>query len=104
MASAVPDHSRCAHAFHEFSKHLMPTSTPHRLAATILRTFVDAAEGVPVARAVKWAIMSTANINRKVIPAAHASPKVELVGVASRDQARGRIREDVGDPARVWLL
>jgi D-xylose 1-dehydrogenase (NADP+, D-xylono-1,5-lactone-forming) len=40
-----------------------------------------------VARAVKWAIMSIANINRKVIPAAHASPKVELVGVASRDQA-----------------
>ena len=37
---------------------------------------------------VKWAIMSTANINRKVIPGAHASPKVELVAVASRDQAR----------------
>src|SRR5258705_10028894 len=32
--------------------------------------------------------MSTANINRKVIPGAHASPKVELVAVASRDQAR----------------
>jgi predicted dehydrogenase len=32
--------------------------------------------------------MSTASINRKVIPAAHASPKVELVAVASRDQAR----------------
>ena len=41
-----------------------------------------------MAHAVKWAIMSTANINRKVIPGAHASPKVELVGVASRDQAR----------------
>jgi len=41
-----------------------------------------------VARAVKWAIMSTANINRKVIPAAHASSKVELVAVASRDQMR----------------
>ena len=40
-----------------------------------------------MARAVKWAIMSTANINRKVIPGAHASPKVELVAVASRDQA-----------------
>src|SRR6266850_2041470 len=45
-------------------------------------------KGVRVARAVKWAIMSTANINRKVIPGAHASPKVELVAVASRDQAR----------------
>src|SRR5580765_4663820 len=32
--------------------------------------------------------MSTANINRKVIPGAHASPKVDLVAVASRDQAR----------------
>jgi D-xylose 1-dehydrogenase (NADP+, D-xylono-1,5-lactone-forming) len=41
-----------------------------------------------VAHPVKWAIMSTANINRKVIPGAHASPKVELVGLASRDQAR----------------
>ena len=38
--------------------------------------------------AVKWGIISTADINRKVIPGAHASPKVELVAVASRDQAR----------------
>ena len=45
-------------------------------------------KGVRVAHTVKWAIMSTANINRKVIPGAHASPKIELVAVASRDQAR----------------
>ena len=38
--------------------------------------------------AVKWGIVSTADINRKVIPGAHASDKVELVGVASRDQGR----------------
>ena len=38
-----------------------------------------------MADAVKWGIISTADINRKVIPGAHASPKVELVGVASRD-------------------
>ena len=38
--------------------------------------------------AVKWGIISTADINRKVIPGAHASPKVDLVGVASRDRAR----------------
>ena len=38
--------------------------------------------------AVKWGIVSTADINRKVIPGAHASEKVELVAVASRDQAR----------------
>ena len=37
---------------------------------------------------VKWGIISTANINRKVIPGAHASPKVDLVAVASRDDAR----------------
>ena len=37
---------------------------------------------------VKWGIVSTAYITRLVIPAAHASPKVELVGVASRDKDR----------------
>ncbi len=38
--------------------------------------------------AVKWGIVSTADINRKVIPGAHASAKVDLVAVASRDRAR----------------
>ena len=37
---------------------------------------------------VKWGILSTADINRRVIPGAHASEKVDLVAVASRDQAR----------------
>jgi len=37
---------------------------------------------------VKWGIVSTADINRKVIPGAYASDKVDLVAVASRDQAR----------------
>jgi xylose dehydrogenase (NAD/NADP) len=37
---------------------------------------------------VKWGIVSTADINRKVIPGAHESDKVDLVAVASRDQAR----------------
>jgi predicted dehydrogenase len=37
---------------------------------------------------VRWGILSTADINRKIIPGAHASPKVELLAVASRDQAR----------------
>jgi D-xylose 1-dehydrogenase (NADP+, D-xylono-1,5-lactone-forming) len=37
---------------------------------------------------VKWGILSTAHINRLVIPPAHASPEVELIAVASRDQAR----------------
>ena len=37
---------------------------------------------------VKWGILSTADINRKVIPGAQASKKVDLVAVASREQAR----------------
>ncbi len=37
---------------------------------------------------VKWGIVSTADINRKVIPGAHASSKVDLVAVASRAQDR----------------
>jgi predicted dehydrogenase len=41
-----------------------------------------------VAQAVKWGIISTADINRKVIPGAHASPKVDLIAVASREQTR----------------
>src|SRR2546423_8463906 len=62
---------------------------------------------------VKWGILSTADINRKVIPGAHASDKVELVAVASRDRARaeayareweiprayGSYEELLGDPA-----
>jgi D-xylose 1-dehydrogenase (NADP+, D-xylono-1,5-lactone-forming) len=40
------------------------------------------------AEPVRWGILSTAHINRVVIPPAHASPKVDLVAVASRDQAR----------------
>jgi xylose dehydrogenase (NAD/NADP) len=35
-------------------------------------------------------IVSTADINRKVIPGAHASDKIDLVAVASRDQARAQ--------------
>ena len=41
-----------------------------------------------MAAPVKWGIVSTADINRKVIPGAYASEKVDLVAVASRDQAR----------------
>jgi D-xylose 1-dehydrogenase (NADP+, D-xylono-1,5-lactone-forming) len=37
---------------------------------------------------VKWGIISTADINRRLIPAAHASPKLDLIGVASRERAR----------------
>jgi xylose dehydrogenase (NAD/NADP) len=41
-----------------------------------------------MASAVTWGIISTANINRKVIPGAHESPKVNLAAVASRDQTK----------------
>ena len=41
-----------------------------------------------MADAVKWGIISTADINRLVIPPAQASAKVDLVGVASRTQER----------------
>ncbi|HEY2208349.1 MAG TPA: Gfo/Idh/MocA family oxidoreductase [Gaiellaceae bacterium] len=41
-----------------------------------------------MASPVKWGIVSTADINRKVIPGAHASDRVDLVAVASREAAR----------------
>jgi xylose dehydrogenase (NAD/NADP) len=37
---------------------------------------------------VNWGIISTADINRLVIPPAKESPKIDLIGVASRTQAR----------------
>jgi xylose dehydrogenase (NAD/NADP) len=46
----------------------------------------------------KWGILSTADINRKVIPGMHASEKAELVAVASRDQKRA------DDYAREWEI
>jgi xylose dehydrogenase (NAD/NADP) len=51
-----------------------------------------------VGAAVKWGIISTANINRKVIPAAHASEKAELIAVASRDRRRAE------EYAREWEI
>jgi xylose dehydrogenase (NAD/NADP) len=48
--------------------------------------------------AVKWGILSTAHINRKVIPGAHASEKVELIAVASRDLRRAE------EYAREWEI
>lgn len=39
---------------------------------------------------IRWGLMSTANINRKVIPAIRASARGELVAVASRDQQKAK--------------
>jgi predicted dehydrogenase len=47
---------------------------------------------------VRWGIISTAHINRLVIPGAHESPKVDLVAVASRDRARAE------EYARKWEI
>jgi len=46
--------------------------------------------------AVKWGILSTAHINRLVIPGAHESAKVDLVAVASRERRRAE------EYAREW--
>jgi predicted dehydrogenase len=51
---------------------------------------------VATAGAVRLGIVSTAHINRLVIPGAHASAKVELVAVASRDRVRAE------EYARKW--
>jgi D-xylose 1-dehydrogenase (NADP+, D-xylono-1,5-lactone-forming) len=48
--------------------------------------------------AVKWGILSTADINRKVIPGLRASEKAELIAVASRDQRRAE------EYAREWQI
>ena len=47
---------------------------------------------------VKWGILSTADINRKVIPGLRASEKAELVAVASREQGRAE------EYAREWEI
>ena len=38
-------------------------------------------------------IISTAHINRLLIPGAHASTKVDLIAVASREQSRAEAYE-----------
>jgi predicted dehydrogenase len=47
---------------------------------------------------VRWGILSTAHINRLVIPPAQASPDVDLVAVASRDLGRAE------EYARTWRI
>jgi D-xylose 1-dehydrogenase (NADP+, D-xylono-1,5-lactone-forming) len=47
---------------------------------------------------VRFGILSTAHINRLVIPPAHASDKIELVAVASREQSRAE------EYARKWEI
>jgi predicted dehydrogenase len=39
-------------------------------------------------RIIRWGIISTARINRRIAPGLIASPRTQLVGVASRDRAR----------------
>jgi len=39
---------------------------------------------------VRWGVLSTANINRRVLPGAQESDEVELVAVGSRDEAKAQ--------------
>jgi len=47
-------------------------------------------------KTVRWGLLSTANINRRLIPPIRASKRGELVAVASRDLAKAK------DYARKW--
>jgi D-xylose 1-dehydrogenase (NADP+, D-xylono-1,5-lactone-forming) len=49
-----------------------------------------------VARTLRWGLLGAARINRSIIPALRASPRSELVAVASRDPAKA------ADYAREW--
>jgi xylose dehydrogenase (NAD/NADP) len=51
-----------------------------------------------VTATVKWGILSTADINRRLLPGATASPKVEVIAVASRDATRAE------DYAHKWQI
>jgi len=51
---------------------------------------------------VKWGFLSTADINRKLIPGAHASEKVELLAVASRDKRRAEAYADEWEIPRAY--
>jgi predicted dehydrogenase len=51
---------------------------------------------------VRLGLLSTADINRKVIPGAHASDKVDLIAVASRDQARAEEYAKTWDIERAY--
>jgi xylose dehydrogenase (NAD/NADP) len=57
---------------------------------------------VGLGEAVKWGILSTADINRKVIPGAHASEKVDLVAIASRDKQRAEEYAQEWEIARAY--
>ena len=58
----------------------------------------------PRGDAVNWGIVSTADINRKVIPGAKASPKVDLSASQAVRRSAPSSTRAVGDPARVRQL
>jgi D-xylose 1-dehydrogenase (NADP+, D-xylono-1,5-lactone-forming) len=55
-----------------------------------------------MAEPVTWGIISTADINRRVIPGAHESPKVRLAAVASRDEAKAEAYAKEWNIARAY--
>src|SRR5207344_978009 len=70
-----------------------------RVAESVPRSHCPSrARGHGVSGLMRLGIVSTAHINRLVIPGAHASEKVELVAVASRDLTRAQ------EYARTWEI
>src|SRR5439155_26943634 len=89
-------------------RHLCPSARPGRAGRSVvcrlrarlpsLSTALSSPSTLGGRMTVKWGILSTADINRKVIPGAHASEKAELIAVASRDQRRAE------EYAREWEI
>ena len=51
---------------------------------------------------VRWGVLSTANINRKVLPATRAAERCELVAIGSRDLARAEAAASEFGVARAY--
>ena len=58
-----------------------------------------------MSKKVRWGLLSTANINKAVIPAFRQSPRGELVAVASRSQESAEyLCQGVGNSPVFWQL
>ena len=85
--------------------HLQTTGVTCRYTTAPRAGFLDRPRALRALPAMNLGIISTADINRKVIPGAHASKKVELVAVASREaEAAEAYAARVEDRARLRQL
>src|SRR5947209_5668080 len=75
------------------SRQMAKLSSASRPSGFSQRTCLPARDTTPMTT---WGIISTADINRKLIPGAHESPRVDLVAVASREPKRAE------EYAREW--